>query len=82
MKSDRMNCDEALALLQDYLKVELSADNQARVAQHLSACGHCFGHAQFERNFLTALERATRGIRCPDELVARILQVLRSGAQG
>lgn len=82
MNTDRMDCDEALALLQDYLKVELSTDNQARVAQHLSACGHCLGHAQFERNFLAAVERATRGVECPDELVARILQALRSGTQG
>ena len=82
MNADRIDCDEALALLQDYLKVELSLDNQERVAQHLAACGHCFGQAQFERNFLAALERATRGVQCPDELVARILQALRSGTQG
>ena len=82
MNSARIDCDEALALLQDYLKVELSADNQARVAEHLAACGHCLGHAQFERNFLAALERATRGVQCPDELVARIREALRSGSQG
>ena len=82
MNPERIDCDQALALLQDYLKVELSPDNQARVAQHLSACGYCLGQAQFERNFLAALERATRGVQCPDELVARILQALRSGTQG
>ena len=34
--------------------------------QHLAACGHCLQHAHFERNFLAALERAAKGVRCPD----------------
>ena len=77
--SDRLpNCQEALAQLQDFLKEELTPDNQERVARHLEACGHCLGQAQFERNFLTALERAARGVRCPDEVVARIRRALRS----
>ena len=77
-----MDCAEALALLQDYLKEELTADSQARVATHLAACGHCLEHAQFERNFVAALERAARGVRCPDSVVNRILHALRSGEPG
>jgi anti-sigma factor (TIGR02949 family) len=72
------DCREALALLQDYLKDELTPDNETRVTAHLAACGHCLRHANFERNFLAALERATRGVRCPDEVVARIRLALRS----
>ena len=78
MNDLRLDCDEALALLQDYLKDELTPDNQRRVAGHLAACGHCLEHEQFERNFLAAIARAAKGIRCPDELVARIRQALRS----
>jgi len=81
--SDRtLDCAKALDLLQDYLKEELTADNQARVASHLSACGHCLEHAHFERNFLAAVERAAKGVRCPDEVVARIRQALRSDPPG
>ena len=78
MNDPRLDCTEALALLQDYLKEELTPDNQRRVAGHLAACGHCLKHEHFERNFLAAVERAARGIRCPDEVVARIRQALRS----
>lgn len=78
MTGPQLDCGEALALLQDYLKEELTPDNQARVAEHLAACGHCLEHAHFERNFLAALERAAKGVRCPDEVVARIRQAIRS----
>lgn len=82
MSDARLDCAEALALLQDYLKEELTLDNQSRVATHLAACGHCLEHAHFERNFLAALERAARGVRCPGEVAARIRQALRSGKPG
>lgn len=78
MTEERLDCAEALVLLQDYLKEELTPANESRVAGHLAACRHCLEHAAFERNFLAALERATRGVRCPDAVVARIRQVLRS----
>jgi anti-sigma factor (TIGR02949 family) len=78
MSDHTLDCGEALALLQDYLKEELTAENQARVASHLAACGHCLGHAHFERNLLAAVERAAKGARCPDAVVARIRQALRS----
>jgi len=82
MNTSRMDCAEALDLLQDYLKEELTPDNQERVARHLSACGHCLQHEHFERNFLAALERAARGIRCPDEAAARIRRALRGAEPG
>ncbi len=77
-----MDCQEALELLQDFLKEELTAANQARVASHLAACRHCLTHEQFERNFLAALERAARGACCPDAVAARIRQALRSDLPG
>lgn len=82
MNESRLDCNEALALLQDYLKEELTADNEARVASHLAACGHCLEHACFERNFLSALERAASGVRCPKAVVARIRAALRSDTAG
>ncbi len=78
MSDQKLDCGEALALLQDYLKEELTVENQTRVANHLAACGHCLEHAHFERNFLVALARAAKGVRCPDAVVSRIRQALRS----
>lgn len=82
MNPQPMDCAEALDLLQDYLKEELTDASRDRLVRHLAACGHCLQHEHFERNFLTALERATRGVRCPDEAVARIRQALRSAEPG
>jgi anti-sigma factor (TIGR02949 family) len=82
MNPSSMDCAEALELLQDYLKAELTAVNEERLTRHLAACRHCLQHEQFERNFLAALERATRGARCPDDAVARIRQALRSAGPG
>lgn len=82
MNGPRLDCDEALALLQDYLKQELTAEHRARVAAHLAACGHCLQHATFERNFLLALARATGGVRCPAEVAARIRLALRGDTPG
>lgn len=76
MSGGPVDCREALALLQDYLKEELTGEHQDRVAAHLAACAPCFKHAEFERNFLAAVERAARSVRCPDELRARIRAAL------
>jgi predicted anti-sigma-YlaC factor YlaD len=77
-----IKCPEALALLQDYLKEELTPEHQLRVATHLAACGHCLGYAKFERNYLAAVERAARGVRCPEEVVGKVRRTLRSGESG
>lgn len=82
MTDRRLGCREALALLQDYLKEELTEANRARVATHLAACGHCFQHAEFERNFLAAVERAARHIECPEAVVARIREALEGARPG
>jgi anti-sigma factor (TIGR02949 family) len=78
MSDQMLDCAEALTLLQDYLKEELTIDNQTRVANHLAACGHCLQHEHFERNYLAALEHAAKGVRCPDAVISRIRQSLRS----
>ena len=82
MKPTPMDCSEALDLLQDYLKDELTPANQDRLARHLAACGHCLRHEHFERNFLAALVAGHPGVRCPDEAVARIRAALRSAEPG
>jgi anti-sigma factor (TIGR02949 family) len=67
------NCREALALLQDYLKQELTPDLEEKITQHLQKCRPCFTNLQFERGFLEMLERKAKGQCCPDQLRRRIL---------
>ena len=78
MKPD-LDCREALDLLQDFLRQELTPEVEARVTGHLAECRHCFRHGEFERNFFEALERAVGRERCPDTVRERILAGLRGG---
>jgi anti-sigma factor (TIGR02949 family) len=71
------NCREALALLQDYLKQELTPELEDKITQHLQKCRPCFANLQFERGFLEMLDRKAKGQCCPDRLRQRILARLR-----
>ena len=69
-----IDCREAHARLQDYLKRELTPELAAEMRAHLERCRPCFGHARFEESFLVMLEVQAGGARCcPDALRARIL---------
>lgn len=73
-----IDCREAAARLQDYLKQELTPELEAEVRAHLERCRPCFGHARFEANFLLMLETRARRCGCPGTLRARITSILRS----
>ncbi len=78
----RLDCDQALAHLQDYLKRELTPDLVIEVRIHLEHCRDCTGYARFEESFLGMLETRARQATCPRELRARILAALRAEARG
>lgn len=76
-----VDCSQALAHLQDYLKQEITPDLAREIQDHLKRCRRCFRHARFEANFLAMLEtRAAKGT-CPQELRARIVAKLRAEAE-
>jgi anti-sigma factor (TIGR02949 family) len=75
---DSIDCREAHARLQDYLKQELTPELAAEVQAHLDRCRPCFKQARFERSFLLMLAAKSRGTCCPGELRARILAALRA----
>lgn len=76
-----VDCSQALAHLQDYLKQEITPDLAREIQDHLKRCRRCFRHARFEANFLVMLEtRAAKGT-CPKELRARIVAKLRAEAE-
>lgn len=77
----RIDCEEALAHLHDYLKRELTPELVVEVQQHLTRCRHCFSHARFEESFLQKLQSCSRET-CPGELRSRILAALRAEARG
>jgi len=78
----RLDCDQALAHLQDYLKNELTPQLVLEVRVHLEHCRDCTGYARFEQSFLLMLESRAGRETCPGELRARILAALQQEARG
>ena len=76
-----IDCGEAEARLQDYLKRELTPELAAEVRDHLIRCRGCFGHAKFEENLLLLLEARARRETCPGALRDRIRALLRAEAE-
>ncbi|MEP7228140.1 MAG: zf-HC2 domain-containing protein [Gemmatimonadales bacterium] len=74
----RLDCEQALVHLQDYVKRELTPELIAEVRIHLEECRDCAGYARFEESFLLMLEIRTRRETCPKELRERILAALRA----
>jgi anti-sigma factor (TIGR02949 family) len=77
----RLDCEEALAHLQDYLKHELTPDLVAEVKRHLDRCRDCEGYARFEESFFLMLEGRARKETCPQEVRARIVAALKAAAK-
>jgi anti-sigma factor (TIGR02949 family) len=73
-----IDCHQAAARLQDYLKQELTPELAAAVRVHLEHCRPCFTHARFEQRFLLMLESRARKCGCPGALRARIVNLLRA----
>ena len=76
-----IDCKEAEARLQDYLKRELTPELAGEVRDHLERCRGCFGHAQFEENLLHLMEARARRETCPGDLRDRICALLRAEAE-
>jgi anti-sigma factor (TIGR02949 family) len=74
----RLDCEQALAHLQDYVKRELTPELVMEVRSHLEQCRDCAGYARFEESFLLMLEIRARRETCPKELRERILAALRA----
>jgi anti-sigma factor (TIGR02949 family) len=74
--SESLECREAIARLQDYLKQELTPERAGELRAHLEHCRPCEGYARFERSFLEMLEARAHHC-CPEELRARVLRDLR-----
>jgi anti-sigma factor (TIGR02949 family) len=76
-----IDCEKALAHMQDYLKRELTPDLVVKMRDHLERCQHCSSCSRFEESFFIMLETQARRETCPGELRARILAALRAEAR-
>ena len=74
-------CQEALDLLDEYLRQELTLEHMSRITDHLEKCRPCFSQAQFQRSYLMMMEAKAKGQCCPEALRRRVLEALRSPQQ-
>ncbi len=78
--AEPIDCREAKARLDDYLKRELTAELAIEVRVHLERCRSCFDQSRFEESFLRMLELRAKQEVCPGPLRERILRALRREA--
>ncbi len=71
-----IDCDEALELLHQYLKRQLTPDLAERVRAHIEKCRPCLSHSRFEANYLRMLEDKLRSATCPPDSRERILTAI------
>lgn len=69
--TSRIECEEAIAKLLEYLDGELDEGDRSQVERHLETCRACFGRAEFERR-LRARVAETGSAPAPESLRRRV----------
>ena len=71
-----ISCEEALAVVHEYLDGELDASQHERVRAHFDVCARCYPGLQAEEAFRAVVRRAEEGCTAPPELRERVLAAL------
>ncbi|MDT8436474.1 MAG: zf-HC2 domain-containing protein [Gemmatimonadota bacterium] len=74
--TDETTCEEALALVYEYLDGELEPERTDIVRRHLAQCRCCYPHFDFERMFLDYVRDVGGTPRSSPELRDRIRRIL------
>lgn len=69
--ASRIECEEAIAKLLEYLDGELDATDRSRLERHLETCRGCFTRAEFERRLRERIAE-TGSARAPESLRLRV----------
>jgi anti-sigma factor RsiW len=72
-----MTCEEAVALLSDYLEMTLSAASVADLERHLGECAPCQAYLNTFRATRRLVAEAAR-VEMPEEMKERLRRFLRS----
>lgn len=71
-----ISCEEALALINEFIDGELEDVPYARVKAHYDVCRHCYPHLRLEESFRQAVRRAASRPHAPDDLRNRVQELL------
>jgi len=75
---DRYTCEQAFALLYEYLDKVLVGEELRLVQEHLAICEDCTHHFQFEADLLQRIREKARASQAPAALRKRIEALLES----
>ncbi|UCH52639.1 MAG: zf-HC2 domain-containing protein [Pseudomonadota bacterium] len=70
----KINCDEAVRKLFEYLDKELGASDHAAVEAHLHSCRSCFSRMEFDKR-LRGMIKGADPASAPDPLRERIKKI-------
>jgi mycothiol system anti-sigma-R factor len=79
VRPEMISCREALSVVYEFLDGELEDESHARVKAHFDVCRSCYPHLKLEESFRAALRKAAVGEGAPQELKARIGEMLSRG---
>ncbi|MCH8529287.1 MAG: zf-HC2 domain-containing protein [Saccharospirillum sp.] len=71
----KLNCEEVIELLFDYLDQEISHPLSTHIERHLETCRDCFSRAEFEKR-LRARVRESAEVQAPERLKLRIKSLI------
>ena len=73
--ASRIECDEAITKLLEYLDGELEEASRSQVEYHIETCRGCFSRAELERR-LRRRVAATGSARAPESLRERLRHLM------
>lgn len=76
MRPDMPTCEEALAVIYEFLDGELDGMSRDRVQAHFDVCGKCYPKLRFEESFRSAVRKAAEGEAPPPDLKAKLRDLL------
>jgi mycothiol system anti-sigma-R factor len=79
---EMISCEEALAVLYEYLDGELEGVTEERVRAHFEVCARCYPKLAMEKSFLAAVTKAGTGEKAPQELKGKILDLIKEETAG
>jgi mycothiol system anti-sigma-R factor len=73
------DCRRILREIELYLDGEIAGDRCGQIERHLTGCGSCLRHLDFQRELKLLIRRKCRAEGVPPELIERIRSALESG---
>ena len=71
-----LGCEEAMALIQDFIDGELDPAAASNVEEHFEVCARCYPHLKLEEGFRRKVRTALEQPEVPDDLRTNVLDIL------